>query len=167
MSGSVNGRNVLNVEFGIIPVVEVIEVLHSGEEFPGLQVGGTVDVGLVVVVVKSKFIGGRVESVMRESEVGVAGEVVGSGDMTSGDVPPEVGVEVVVAVVFDSDKVEDRGQGGVVESVVVELFPVGSVDRVVVNGVLSSMLEVELLEVVDSGLVGVECVPSVGKVIIA
>ena len=145
-------------------MVEDIDVLQSEEEFPGLQVGGMVDVGLGEVVVKSKLIGGRVESVMRESEVGVAGEVVGSGDMTSGDVPPEVGVELVVAVVFDSGEVELRGQGGVVESVVVELIVVGSVE-LVLYGVLSAMLEVEPLDIVDSGLVVVELIPSVGKVI--
>ena len=70
----------------------------------------------------------------------------------------------MVSVVFDSDEVELRGQGGVVESVVVELIVVGSVE-LVLYGVLSVMLEVEPLDIVDSGLVVVEVVPSDGKVI--
>jgi len=178
MSGSVNGRNVLNVVLEFIPVVEgiVVPVDVSVDDVGSssvvdavevLPVGGIVDVGLGEVVVKSKFIGGSVESVIRESGVGVAGDVVGSGDITSGDVPPEVGVELVVDVKFDSGEAVVRAQGGVGESIVVELIVAGSVE-VVVYGVLSAMLEVEPLDIVDSGLVVVvELVPSVGKVIIA
>ena len=75
MSGSVNGRNVLNVVLEFIPVVEGIVVpldvsvddVESSSVVDAVEVvpvGGIVDVGLGEVVVKSKFICGRVESVV-------------------------------------------------------------------------------------------------------